>query len=63
MWVGRGSKRSAGQGEVDLIAAAKAANYAKYIAVELDDYDGDMLNAVEQSYLYLTENKIAGGKK
>ena len=53
----------AGQREGDLIAAAKAANYAEYIAVELDDYDGDMLNAVEQSYLYLTENKIAGGKK
>ena len=53
----------AGQGEVDLIAAAQAANDAEYIAVELDDYDGDMLNAVEQSYLYLTENKIAGGKK
>ena len=53
----------AGEGEVDLIAAAQAANDADYIAVELDDYEGDMLNAVEQSYLYLTENKIAGGKK
>ena len=53
----------AGRGEVDLIAAAKAANDVEYIAVELDDYDGDMLNAVEQSYLYLMENEIVGGKK
>jgi len=49
----------AGQGELDLIAAAKAANYAEYIAVELDEYDGDMLTAVEESYVYLTQNKIA----
>jgi len=53
----------AGQGEVDLIAAAKVGNDAEYIAVELDAYDGDMLKAVEQSFLYLTENKIAGSKK
>ena len=53
----------AGQGEVDLVAAAQAAKDAEYIAVELDAYDGDMLKAVEQSFLYLTENKIAGSKK
>jgi sugar phosphate isomerase/epimerase len=53
----------AGQGEVDLIAAAQAAKDAEYIAVELDAYDGDMLKAVEQSYLYLTENKIAVSEK
>ncbi len=53
----------AGQGEVDLIAAAKVGNDAEYIAVELDAYDGDMLKAVEQSFLYLTENKIAVSKK
>ena len=53
----------AGQGEVDLIAAAQAANEADYITVELDDYDGNMLKAVEQSYLYFTKNKIARGKK
>jgi sugar phosphate isomerase/epimerase len=53
----------AGQGEVDLIAAAKVGKDAEYIAVELDAYNGDMLKAVEQSYLYLTENKIAGSKK
>jgi sugar phosphate isomerase/epimerase len=48
----------AGEGEVDLIAAAKAANDAEYIAVELDAYDGDMFKAVEQSYKYFTKNKI-----
>jgi len=53
----------AGQGEIDLIAAAKVGKDAEYIAVELDAYDGDMLEAVEQSFLYLTENKIAGSKK
>ena len=53
----------AGQGEVDLIAAAKVGTDAEYIAVELDAYDGDMLKAVEQSFLYLTKNKIAASKK
>lgn len=53
----------AGQGDVDLLAAAKAAGYAEYIAVELDAYTGDMLTAVKQSYQYLTENKIAKGKQ
>lgn len=52
----------AGTGDVDLIAASKAAQYAEYIVVELDAYDGDMLRAVEQSYRYLTDNNIALGK-
>lgn len=51
----------AGTGEIDLLAAAKAASHAEYIAVELDAYDGDMLTAVEQSYQYLTNKKIAKG--
>lgn len=49
----------AGTGDVDLPAAAKAADHAEYIAVELDAYDGDMMTAVQKSYAYLTENKIA----
>jgi sugar phosphate isomerase/epimerase len=53
----------AGQGDVDLLAAAKAANHVEYIAVELDAYDGDMLTAVEQSYQYLTEKGIAKGNR
>lgn len=51
----------AGAGDVDLLAAAKSANHAEYIAVELDEYAGDMLAAVKQSYEYLTVNGIAQG--
>ena len=53
----------AGTGQVDLQAASKAATYAKYIAVELDSYTGDMMQAVEQSYNYLTSTGIARGNK
>jgi len=53
----------AGAGDVDLLAAAKAASHAEYIAVELDEYAGDMLTAVEQSYKYLTENQITKGNQ
>jgi sugar phosphate isomerase/epimerase len=53
----------AGTGEIDLLTAAKAASHAEYIAVELDAYEGDILTAIEQSYQYLTDNKIAEGTK
>lgn len=52
----------AGRGDVDLHAAAEAATFAAYIGVELDSYEGDMLEAVQQSYQYLTEQGIARGK-
>ncbi len=52
----------AGTGDVDLVAASKAAEHAEYIAVELDAYAGDMLTAVQQSFEYLTKNNIAQGK-
>lgn len=55
--------RAAGTGQVDLIAAAKAVAYAEYIAVELDSFDGDMMQAVKDSYAYLTANRIAQGTK
>jgi sugar phosphate isomerase/epimerase len=55
--------RPAGTGQVDLIAASKDATHAEYIAVELDRYDGDMMEAVQQSYTYLTSKGIACGKK
>jgi len=55
--------RAAGTGEVDLLAAAKAAGCAEYIAVELDSFDGDMMQAVKDSYTYLTANGIARGTK
>jgi sugar phosphate isomerase/epimerase len=53
----------AGTGQVDLIAASKAATFAEYIAVELDSYSGDMMKAVQESYQYLTTNGIARGLK
>jgi len=53
----------AGTGQVDLLAASRAATFAKYIAVELDSYTGDMMEAVQQSYNYLTGAGIACGNK
>ncbi|CAN5825446.1 sugar phosphate isomerase/epimerase [soil metagenome] len=53
----------AGTGQVDLLAASKAATFAQYIAVELDSYPGDMMKAVQESYQYLTSNGIARGLK
>lgn len=53
----------AGKGQVDLIAAAKVAEYTDYVAVELDRYDGDMMQAVKESYDYLTTSGICKGNK
>jgi sugar phosphate isomerase/epimerase len=53
----------AGTGEVDLIAAAKVADFASYAVVELDSYEGDMMQAVQESYTYLTSQGIARGNK
>ncbi len=53
----------AGAGQVDLSAASKAATHAEIIAVELDSYTGDMMEAVRQSYQYLTTQGIARGLK
>ncbi len=55
--------RAAGTGQVDLLAASKAVRHAEYIAVELDRFDGDMMQAIKDSYRYLTANKIAQGTK
>lgn len=55
--------RAAGTGQVDLIAAAKAVRHADYIAVELDKFEGDMMQAIQNSYRYLTTHKIAQGTK
>jgi len=47
--------RPAGTGEVPLQAAfAAAKDHAEYLAVELDRYDGDLMQAVEQSFTFLT---------
>ncbi|MGE9292683.1 sugar phosphate isomerase/epimerase [Ruficoccus sp. ZRK36] len=55
--------RPAGAGDVDLLSAAKVYKYTQYVAVELDRYDGDMMQAVKESYDYLTGQGIAQGKK
>lgn len=55
--------RPAGQGQVDLVAAAKSLRHAEYLAVELDSFEGDMMQAVRESYRYLTTKGIARGTK
>lgn len=54
-----------GAGKVDVkacLAAAEKANTVWY-AVELDRCDTDMIQAVKDSYTYLTGNKLAAGRK
>jgi len=53
----------AGAGQVDLLTASKAAAHAELIVVELDSYAGNMMEAVHQSYKYLTSQGIARGLK
>lgn len=55
--------RVAGTGQVDLVAASKAVRHAEYLAVELDSFEGDMMQAIKDSYRYLTTQKIAQGTK
>lgn len=55
--------RAAGTGQVDLLAASRAIRHAEYLAVELDSFEGDMMQAIKDSYRYLTTNKIAQGAK
>ncbi len=52
-----------GAGQVDLVAAASAAEHTEYAVVELDSYEGDMMKAVQESYTYLTTHGIAQGRK
>jgi len=53
----------AGRGQVDLPAAAAAAKHAEYIIVELDSYVGNMMDAVAESYRYLSSKGIATGNR
>ena len=53
----------AGAGNVDLLAASKVAEHVEYAAVELDSYDGDMMQAIQESYTYLTSAGIGQGTK
>jgi sugar phosphate isomerase/epimerase len=53
----------AGAGDVDLLNAYKAVGpVTEYIVVELDSYAGNMMEAVQESYTYLTQNGIAEGR-
>lgn len=51
----------AGRGQVALQEASKVARYTEYAVVELDRYVGDMVQAVAESYTYLTSTGIARG--
>ncbi len=55
--------RPAGAGQVDLVAASQAIAHTEFLAVELDSFEGDMMQAVRESYHYLTSRKLARGVK
>lgn len=54
-----------GAGVLDIPAIINAADaeVLEWLIVELDEYDGDMTEAVESSYKYLTESGLAEGTK
>ena len=54
-----------GQGSVDVPSAIRAAEYAavEYLVVELDHCATDMLQAVRDSYNYLTQRSLAQGRR
>jgi hypothetical protein len=48
---------------MDIPALVQAGDGAtEWLVVELDEVAGDMLDAVKQSYRYLTENGLAQGR-
>jgi sugar phosphate isomerase/epimerase len=51
-----------GSGKVDIPAAVAAAPQADWHVAELDTYDGDPLEAIAQSYDYLTGNGLSRGR-
>jgi len=51
-----------GTGKVNIAAALAAAPQVDWHVVELDSYSGDMFEAVEQSYRYLTERGFSIGR-
>lgn len=54
-----------GDGVLDMPAIIGAAdpNVLEWVIVELDSYDGDMFEAVQRSYDYLTKSGLAEGNK
>lgn len=60
----RGKPQTAvGDGQVDIPAMLAAVPHAAWHVVELDEYDGEMFDAVEKSYRYLTENGLSAGRE
>ncbi len=53
----------AGTGDIDLVAVSKAATFCEVAVVELDSYEGSVLEAIGQSYTYLTTKGLARGTK
>jgi sugar phosphate isomerase/epimerase len=49
-----------GSGQVDVAACIRAAK-PEWLIVELDHFDGNMMNAVRDSYTYLVGNGLASG--
>ncbi|MDE0839687.1 MAG: sugar phosphate isomerase/epimerase [Kiritimatiellae bacterium] len=52
----------AGTGQVDLLGASEVAVHTEYMVVELDSYLGDMMEAVRESYDYLSTTGMAQGR-
>ena len=54
-----------GTGKLNIPPIIQAADPAvlRWVIVELDRCDTDMFTAIEQSYTYLTKNKLAAGNK
>lgn len=51
-----------GEGVLDYTTIIPAAKHAEYMIVELDRCATDMMEAVEKSYIYLTEQGLAHGR-
>jgi sugar phosphate isomerase/epimerase len=51
-----------GSGVVDVASTVAAAPYVDWHVVELDEYRGDMFEAVEESYRFLTERDLSTGR-
>lgn len=51
-----------GSGKVDIGAAVAAAPQVEWHVTELDEFDGDMFQAVEDSYRYLVESGLSRGR-
>lgn len=54
-----------GRGKMDVPAVIAAADpkVLQWLVVELDNYGGEMLSAVKESYRYLVENRLGMGNK